>query len=170
MSQHINTFGADWRIYAFYVQMHRVLIDAYMCHSIECTEYELMNIQANVKTFLILICLQQKFPQIFLKPRHINSENSIQIDQKLLELWSLAANHLARPLQDFFKKLGANSCFIAHNNIFCTHFVAVKIYNNVCQTYLHNPWNFQVIWERTSLVMHIVIQQHFPRPRLQHFL
>jgi len=29
-----NTFGAEWHIYASYVQMHRVWIDAYMRHSI----------------------------------------------------------------------------------------------------------------------------------------
>jgi len=38
--------------------------------------------------------------------RHSNLENFIQIDQKLLELWSLEASHLGRPrLQDFFKKI-----------------------------------------------------------------
>jgi len=38
-------------------------------------------------------------------PRHINPENSMQMDQKLFELWSSASKHLARSrLQDFFNK------------------------------------------------------------------
>jgi len=55
---------------------------------------------------------QQKFPQMFFVPRHIDPENFIQIDQKLFELWSLAANHLVRHrLQDFFKKVGCEQLF-----------------------------------------------------------
>jgi len=38
----------------------------------------------------------------------------------------------------FSKNLGANSCLVTHNNIFCTHLVAMKIYNNVLHTYPHN--------------------------------
>jgi len=40
-------------------------------------------------------------------------------------------------LQDFIRV--ANSCFVTHNNIFSTHLVAMKIYNNFFHTYLHNP-------------------------------
>ena len=66
----------------------------------------------------------------------------------------------------FEKKLGA----ITHKDIFRTHLVAMKIYNNVLHTYPHNPWKFQVIWARTFSVKELVIQQHFARPRLQYFL
>jgi len=34
------------------------------------------------------------------------------------------------------KKLGANSCFVTHNNIILTHLFAMKIYNDVLHTYL----------------------------------
>jgi len=95
----VNTFSADWRIYASYVQMHRVLNNAYVRHSIKYTRCGLTYIIANVLTFLIIVCLQRKFPQMFFNP-----ENFIQIDQKHFELLSLVANHLAKPrLQDFFK-------------------------------------------------------------------
>jgi len=45
--------------------MHQVLIDAK---------------NANVVTFRILVCLQQKFPQMFFIPRYINLKIFIQMD------------------------------------------------------------------------------------------
>jgi len=106
-----------------------------MHHWIEYTGCGLIYVNVNVINFCILVCLQRNFPQMFFIPRHINPENFIQTDQKLFELRSLVANHLARPRLQDFKKWGANSCFVTHNNIFCTHLVAMKIYNNVFHTY-----------------------------------
>ena len=56
----------------------------------------------------------------------------------------------------FSKKLGANSCFVKHNNIFRTHLFAMKIYHIFLHTYPRNLWKFQVIWARTFLVMQIL--------------
>jgi len=129
--QTLNTFSADWhiyrqcRIYASCIQMHTVRNDAYMRHLIEHARYAYIN--TNAITFRILVCWQWNFPQIFFITGHIIPEIFIQIDQKLFELWSLVAAH----------------------NIFCTHLVTMKIYNNVLHTYLHNHWKFQVIWART---------------------
>jgi len=140
--------------------MHRLRNDAYMRHS-----------NTNAITFRVLVCLQKNFPQMFFISRHANPENFIQIDQKSFELWSLVVNHLTRPgYKTFSKKLGANSCFVTHNNIFCTHLVAVKIYSNVLHTYPQNLWKLHVISARTFLVMLFGIKQQFARLRLQHFL
>ena len=98
----MNTFGADWRIYASYVQMHRVRNDAYMRHSTKYARCGLTYINAKAITFRILVCLQRTFPQMVFISRHAHPENFIKVDQKHFELWSLVANHLTEPrLQDF---------------------------------------------------------------------
>jgi len=84
----INTFSAAWRIYASYVQMHRVLNDTYMRHSIEYAGCGLTYINTKPETFRTRVCLQLNFPKMIFIPKHINLENFIQTDHKLLELWS----------------------------------------------------------------------------------
>ena len=151
----INTFIAEWRIYASFSWICLVWIDVYIrqCDNFSHT------------------CLQQNFLQMFFISRHTNPETFIQIDQKLFELLSLVANHLTSlGYKTFSKKLGANACLATHNNIFCTHLVTMKIYNNVLHTYPHNLWKFQVILARTFLVMLFGIKQQFARLRVQHFL
>ena len=107
-----NTFGADWRIYASYVQMHKVRNDAYMRYAIKYARYGLTYINAKPITFRVLVCLQRNVPQMFFISRHANPENFIQIDQKRFQLWSLVANHLVRPrLQDFFKQVRCEQLF-----------------------------------------------------------
>ena len=109
----INNFCADWHIHASYVQMDRVRNNTYMRHSIEYTGCRLTYMNANAITFRILVCLQRNFPQIFFITKHIVTENLIQIDQKLFELWSLVVNHFSRPrLQDFFKKVRCEKLFV----------------------------------------------------------
>jgi len=56
-----------------------------MRRSIEYAGRGLTYINADAITFRVLVCLQRNFPQMSFIPRHINPENFIQIDQKLLE-------------------------------------------------------------------------------------
>jgi len=85
----INTFGADWHIYASYDQMHRVRNDAYVRHLIKYARCGLMYINTKAITFCVLVCLQRNFPQMFFISRHSHPENFIQIDQNFLsnEVW-----------------------------------------------------------------------------------
>ena len=127
-------------------------------------------VNANAVTFFVLLGLQQKFPLMFFMPSHINPESFVQIDWKRFELWSLVETHLGRPrLKVFFKKARWEQLFRKYNNIFRTHLITMKIWNNVLHAYPHNPSNFQVIWARKFLVMQFVTQQHFANPRLHHF-
>ena len=121
--------------------MHGVQIDRYMHHSmhhaVECIRCRLTH--ANAITFLVLVFLQQKFPQMFFITRHVNPGHFIQIDQKLLEFSIFASNHLARPkLQDFSKKLSANRCFVTQLHFSCS-FVCNENLQYAFHTYPHNP-------------------------------
>ena len=85
----LNTFVADWRVCASYVQMHRVRNDAYMRHSTVYTGCGLTCINPNAITFRVLLCLQRNFPQMLFVSRQANPKNFIQINQKFLryEVW-----------------------------------------------------------------------------------
>jgi len=157
-----NTFGADWRIYGSYVQMHRVRNDAYMRHWIKYTRCGLTYINAKAITFCVLVCLQRHFPQMLFISRHANPEISYKLTKNVVsyEVWYQTIL-LGLGYKTFSKKLGANSCLVTHNKIFCTRSVAMKIYKNVFHTYAHNSWKYQVISAWTFLVMQFGSQQQF---------
>jgi len=90
-----------------------------MCHSIESTRCRLMNVNANVITSCILVCLQQTFHKC-----------SLYLDTLILKiLYKLTKNFLSYEVwwqtvflglgyKTFSKTLGANSSLVTHVNIF----------------------------------------------------
>jgi len=91
--EQFNTFGADWRIYASYIQMHRVRIDVYkrQCDNFSRTKLvcnEIFHKCSSVVwwhtiTFFVLIWLQWKFAIMFSIPTHIILENFQKISSNM---------------------------------------------------------------------------------------
>jgi len=74
---------------------------------------------------------------MFFISRHANPENFTQkLTQNVLsyKVWYQTIL-LGLGYKTVSKTLAPNSYFVTHNSIFCTHLVAMKLYNNGLHTY-----------------------------------